>query len=355
MPKSKCLKIPKKQGQKAIALARKLGLVDTKREIQRDKTRIYIPLLNRPPEDGLKSFREQMPGFEVVTHLFSERKRQQPSLAELLKDNLPENLLPRLPHAADLVGDMGIVEIPSELEPYKSIIGEAILGANKSLQTVLAKAGAVSGSYRLREFMVIAGVPKTETVHSEYGCRFYVDVAKSYFSPRLSYEHNRVASLVQEGETVADLFAGVGPFAIMTARRRKNVRIFAVDINPDAVTFLKKNIRLNRVDGKVYPILGDAMQVVSKRLAGVADRVIMNLPETAIEFVDSACRAVKPQGGIVHYYSFTTASVSLEDTQQMFTEVVEKNGRRVSEFLFCRSVRETAPHEHQVVLDARIR
>jgi len=81
----------------------------------------------------------------------------------------------------------------------------------------------------------------------------------------------------------------------------------------------------------------------------------MNLPQSAVEFVDAACHAVKPQGGIIHFYSFTTASVSLEDTRSMLGEAVKKNGRKVAEFLFCRSVRETAPHEHQVVLDARIR
>jgi tRNA (guanine37-N1)-methyltransferase len=229
------------------------------------------------------------------------------------------------------------------------------LEANKSIQTVLAKASAVSGSYRLREFATIAGVQKTETIHSEYGCRFYVDVAKAYFSPRLSYEHNRVASLVQEGETVVDLFSGIGPFAIMIARRRKNVKVYAVDINPDAIASLKKNIKLNSVDGIVLPIQGNARQVASKRLAGVADRVIMNLPESAIEFVDVACHALKPQGGIVHCYSFTSASVSLEDTKDMFAEAAKKSGRKVVEFLFCRSVRETAPHENQVVLDARVR
>jgi tRNA (guanine37-N1)-methyltransferase len=355
MPKSKCLKIPKKQGETALALVRKLGLVDKTLKIQRDKTHLYVPLVNKPPRNELKSFQEQIRSFEVVTHPFPERRQQQPSLAELLKDELPKSLLSKLPHAADLVGGIGIVEIPSELQLYKDIIGEAILGANKNLQTVLAKAGAVSGSYRLREFTTIAGVQKTETIHSEYGCRFYVDVAKTYFSPRLSYEHNRVASLVQEGETVVDLFSGIGPFAIMIARRRKNVKIYAVDMNPDAVAFLKKNTRLNRVDGKVHPILGDARQAASKKLAGVADRVIMNLPESTIEFVDAACHALKPQGGIVHFYSFTTASVSLEDTQNMFAEAVKKSGRKVTEFLFCRSVRETAPHENQVVLDARVR
>ena len=355
MPRFKCLKVQKQQGEAALTLARKLGLVDTKLKIQRDERHLYIPLVNKPQRNKMKSFREQMRSFGVFTHSFSESKQQHSSLAEQLKDELPKDLLPKLPHAADFVGDICIVEIPSELESYKNIIGEAVLRANRKLQTVLAKAGAVHGSYRLREFTTIAGVEKTETIYSEYGCRFYVDVAKTYFSSRLSHEHNRVASLVQEGETIVDLFSGIGPFAIMAAKRRKNVRVYALDINPDAVALLKKNVRLNRVDGKVQPILGDAGQEASKRLAGVADRVIMNLPESAIAFVDTACRVIKPQGGIVHFYSFTTASISIEDIKNMLAEAVKKNGREVTEFLFCRSVRETAPHENQVVLDARVR
>ncbi len=354
MPKLECLRIPKKQGETALALARALGLVNETLKIQRDTTHLYVPIVDRPALNLLKSYRERIRSSEVVTYFFPERRKPRPSLAELLKDKLPERLLPKLPHAADIIGGIGIVEIPSELQDYRDIIGEAILDANKTLQTVLAKAGAVSGSYRLRKFTAIAGIQKTETVHREYGCRFYLDVAKTYFSPRLSYEHNRVASLVQEGETVADLFSGIGPFAIMIARRCKSVKVYAVDINPDAIAFLKKNIRLNSVDGKVYPILGDARQAANKKLAGVADRVIMNLPENAIKFVAAACDSLKPQGGIIHFYSFTTASVSSEDVQNMFAEAVENNGRDVTEFLFCRAVRETAPNENQLVLDVRV-
>jgi len=353
MPKSKFLKIPKKQGETMLRLAKKLGLVDRTEKIQRDKTHLYVPLSNKPPRKKLESLQQQTCSFEIVTRSLPEKKKQ-PSLAQLLENKLPKHLLSTLPHVADFVGDIGIVEIPSKLERYKNVIGEAILQTNKNLQTVLAKAGAVSGPYRLREFTAIGGVPKTETVHSEYGCRFHVDVARAYFSPRLSHEHDRIASLVQEGESVVDLFAGVGPFAVMIAKRRQTARVYAVDINPEAIALLKKNIRLNRVYGKVHPILGDARQVVSSRLADVADRVIMNLPETAIEFVDAGCRALKPEGGILHFYSFTTASHSLENIKNVFVEAVEKNGRKVDQFLYCRSVRETAPHEHQVVLDARI-
>jgi tRNA (guanine37-N1)-methyltransferase len=129
--------------------------------------------------------------------------------------------------------------------------------------------------------------------------------------------------------------------------------VYAVDANPDAVEYLKKNIRLNRSIGKVHPILGDARQVVKNKLSGVADRVIMNLPEKAIDFVDVACEAIKPSGGIVHFYSFVNKS-DLENLKARFTEAIEKSGRRVEKILSLRLVRETAPYEWQAVLDARI-
>jgi tRNA (guanine37-N1)-methyltransferase len=181
-----------------------------------------------------------------------------------------------------------------------------------------------------------------------------LDVAKAYFSPRLSYEHNRVASLVKQGETVIDLFAGVGPFAIQIAKTHEDVKVYAIDVNPDAVEFLKRNIRLNRVEGKVHPILADAKKVVEERFAGVADRVIMNLPEKAIEFVEAACKALKPDGGIVHFYSFVSADVSLENVKLHFIEAVEKCGRKVEKIFFSRLVRATAPYEWQAVIDAKI-
>jgi tRNA G37 N-methylase Trm5 len=86
----------------------------------------------------------------------------------------------------------------------------------------------------------------------------------------------------------------------------------------------------------------------------VADRVIMNLPEKAIEFVDAACNALKPEGGTIHFYVFVSASNSLEATRTYLEEAVKKRGRKVVEVLSSRMVRETAPHEWQAVLDASI-
>jgi tRNA (guanine37-N1)-methyltransferase len=222
------------------------------------------------------------------------------------------------------------------------------------LETVLAKSGAVEGVYRLRDFEVIAGVEKTATIHREYGCLYHIDLAKAYFSPRLSNEHNRVASQVKEGETVVDMFAAVGPFSILIAKKSENVKVYAIDVNPDAIEFLKRNVSVNRVENKVVPILGDVRQVVREQLIGVADRVIMNLPEKAIEHVDVACRAIKPKGGIIHYYEFTNTPDPVETAGVRLNEAISQTNRNVKKTLLARVVRATAPFTWQVVVDAEI-
>ena len=273
----------------------------------------------------------------------------------MLEDKLPPHLLASLPRAIDFVGEIAVIEILPELERYKGMIGGAIMQVHKQVHTVLAKSSAVEGLYRLRAFEVIAGVGETETIHNEYGCAYHVDMAKAYFSPRLSHEHDRVASKVKEGETIVDMFAGVGPFSVLIAKRHEDVRVFAIDVNPDAIHLLKRNLNENRVEQKVTPILGDADQIIEERLSGVADRVIMNLPERAIEYVDSACEALKREGGIVHCYDFTNTPNPLENARVRLIEAVEKTDRSIRKVLLARKVRAIAPYAWQVVVDADIR
>ncbi|MCW4044040.1 MAG: class I SAM-dependent methyltransferase family protein [Candidatus Bathyarchaeota archaeon] len=352
---SPSIQVPKINGEKTLKLTDTLNIRNRELEIQKDAQFIYVPLTRRPSEAELSMLKTQLPDFQLGTLVFAGRKHRQKTLTETLENQLPKNLLNNLPRALDTIGDIAIVEIPAELAAYASLIGEAILKTHKNLRTVLAKAGAVSGTYRLRELAVIAGEPKTATVHKEHGCRYQVDVAKAYFSPRLSHEHLRVASLVQNSETVVDLFAGVGPFAVLVAKNNPAAKVYAVDINPDAVELLQKNIRLNRVENRVFPILGDARQIVQDKLPWAADRVIMNLPEKAHEFVDAACKAVKPTGGTVHFYCFIRLPDSIENMQKRFAAKVAETGRTVAKFLSARTIRETAPFEWQVVLDAQVR
>jgi tRNA (guanine37-N1)-methyltransferase len=353
VPEATCLKVPKKLGEQAIRLVREFNLFNSELSVQQLEDSLCIPLISVPSPFALKKL-ENLPEYEILTHSFVERKKRHFTHLDLLANNLPPDLLTLVPRAIDFIGAIAIVEIPSELTDHKKLIGEALLEAHKQTSTVLAKSGAVGGVYRIRNFEVIAGPNKTATVHREYGCIYYVDVAKAYFSPRLSSEHNRIASQVKAGETVVDLFAGVGPFAIPIAKNQKDVRVYAVDVNPDAIDLLKRNIAVNRAEKQVVPVLGNARQVVKNQLLEKADRVIMNLPETAYEFVDVACEALKEDGGIIHYYEFMKVSDPLETVKVRLTEAVNKCNRTVTKILLAKPVREVAPYTWQVVVDAEI-
>jgi len=182
-----------------------------------------------------------------------------------------------------------------------------------------------------------------------------LDPSKVYFSPRLSQEHRRIAQQVKDRELIVDMFAGVGPFAIQIAKTHKTVTVYAIDLNPDAINFLNKNVSVNNVEGKVIPVLGDARTVIEERLTDVANRVIMNLPERAVEFIDSACKSLKADGGIIHYYSFESEPNVLEKATEKLTEAVIDSNRRVERILSSRLVRPVAPHEWQIGIDAILR
>jgi tRNA (guanine37-N1)-methyltransferase len=341
--------------EKVLTLLKQLGLLNVELKIQPENDSIHVPLSREPFAWELERIRFVLPDVELCEGEFLERKEKKAKLADLLSDKLPPHLLASLPHAVDFIGDIAVVEIPSELEPHKVAIGAAVLKAHKRVKTVLSKSGPVNGVYRLRTFETIGGEARTQTVHREHGCVYHVDLARAYFSSRLSFEHLRIASLIKENETVVDMFSGIGPFSILTARTHANVRVYAVDMNPDAYELLKKNVLANRVMSKVTPMLGDIREVVNERLKGVADRVIMNLPEKAIEYVDVACKTLKREGGIIHYYQFVNTPDTLDTVKNDFAEALKQTNRQLVRMVEARIVRGIAPFKYQVVVDAEIK
>ncbi len=355
MPRpSVCIKVPKNQGEKTLTLVTKLGLADKSLVIQREEDSVIIPLSREPQGIELTTLESQIPKFKLYTAVFSEKQLPPENLTQVLEDKLPPELLDKVPQAFDIIGDIVVIDIPPQLKAYQNSIGEAILQTQKNVKTVLAKASEISGVFRVRDYDFIAGKHKTQTIHREFGCQYHVDIAKAYFSPRLSHEHQRVAVQVQDGEVVADLFAGVGPFSVLIGKRNPTVKVYAIDLNPEAVELLKVNVMVNRVEDHVFPVLANAREISNIQLKGAADRVIMNLPETAIDFVDAACNVIKPEGGIVHFYGFVRAPDTIENLKQRLTELIEKYGRKVETFTYAKSIRETAPFESQVVLDVQI-
>jgi len=332
-----------------MLLVKGRGIWDRRLAVRREGCHVVIPLSRSLTVDEIAAVKKRIRGAEVAVNRFVVESGRAKTLHEALAGRLPPQLLAKLPRSMDIVGEVAIVEVPAALDGYKRVLGEAILKSRRGIRMVLAKAGAVGGDFRLRGFEVIAGSGETETVYREHGCVYYLDLTKVYFSPRLSTERLRVARKVKSGETVVDLFAGVGPFSVLIAKSHRDAVVYAVDANPDAVQFLERNVAANRLNN-VFPLLGDAREVAEKILLGRVDRVIMNLPERALEFVDVACRVLKSSGGVIHYYGFEAEPDTLGKAEEKLSMAILVAGR-TRRFLESRLVRQVAPHEWQVAVD----
>ena len=273
----------------------------------------------------------------------------------MLKKALESILTPEesdeLISAFDQIGDIIIVRIPESLLSKKKLIGETLLKEVKIARSVFYQASAVEGDFRTRNLEILAGEDKTETEYKEFGCRFTVDVENAFFSPRLSTERERIANLVKEEEIVVNMFAGVGMFSIMAAKKKK-CTVFSIDINPIASKLCEKNIVSNKLLGSVISINGDASEIIKEQLENKSDRTLMLLPERSDEFLQSAINATK-DGGIIHYYSHIHADKKTDAgklSEKHYLEVTPVK----SEILGSKIVRPIGPRYYQTVVDVKI-
>ena len=277
-------------------------------------------------------------------------KRYPRSITELLKDKLSEEEIEELKKSFDIIGDVVIVEIPEGLEAHKKEIGQATLQFTKR-KTVYMKKSAVKGVTRVRELELIAGEDNPITIHKEHGTRLKLDVKNVYFSPRLATERKRVQEATNDGEEILDMFAGIGPFPIVIAHE-KNVNITAVDINEYAIKYLNENIKLNKLAplAHITAICGDTNEVALNELKGKRfDRLIMNLPGLAPEFLDLAVSLCK-DGGVIHYYEFSDGFSQGIERAQIACEKQNKN----VEILNTRKVKSSSPGMWHVAIDCKV-
>ena len=253
--------------------------------------------------------------------------------------------------AFDQIGNIIILRIPDSLLHKRKTIGKVLLDKVKTARSVYCQSSPVEGDFRIRKLELLAGEDKTETEYKEHGCRFKVDVEKTFFSPRLSTERDRIAGLIKEGETIINMFGGVGMFSIVAAKKKK-CHVYNIDINPDAARLCSENILLNKLKGTVESIEGDATKVIEERLLEAGDRVLMLLPERSDEFLDSAIKAAKKKA-IIHYYCHIHAEKKEQVSSlapQHFLSVVNVK----SAILGAKIVRPVGPRFYQAVVDAAI-
>ena len=256
----------------------------------------------------------------------------------------------RASSGVDVVGDIAIVRLAEFSAAEKRKAARALIGEVGNVKVVMEQEGGIEGEFRLRRLRHLAGERRTLTLHRENGCVFKVDVAKCYFSPRLSTERLKIARLVKPEERVLNMFAGVGPYSIPIARVA-GARVTSCELNEYAARLHIENNSLNKVQGLVDVIAGDAADLPGS-VRTKFDRVLMPLPSEANRFIPAALTLAK-KGATIHYYRHLLGRNEVEASVALREELstLLPAGTRYS----LRKVRGVGPRWVEMAADIRVR
>ena len=269
-------------------------------------------------------------------------------LQEELKKKIPDEELFLLPSSYQKIGNIVILNLKEKLWKYDKKIGKIILEKIPDTKTVCRRTDFITTQHRKPALKIIAGEKKTETIHKEHGIIYKLDVNEIMFAKGNLNERNRLSKLVKKNEVVVDMFAGIGYFSLGVAKTSKPKKVYAIEINPIAYNYLKENIKLNKVEDKIVPILGDCIVELPK-LGRIADRVIMGFLPSCKEYLIDAMKVIK-LNGIIHYHGTTKDWEELLDDVKTAAEI---EGFKV-ESIEKRKVKSYAPKIYHLVLDCRI-
>ncbi|CAG9939262.1 unnamed protein product [Clonostachys rosea f. rosea IK726] len=158
---------------------------------------------------------------------------------DIMKSILPEELHDEIPSGFNTAGHVAHLNLREQYLPYKEVIGQIIIDKNPAnLQ--------LRGASRTRRLVVEV---------TEADCVFKFDYSKVYWNSKLSNEHQRLIDIFKPGEVVADVMAGIGPFAVPAGK--KGVFVWANDKNPESFKYLETAIARNKVSEFVRPFNHD--------------------------------------------------------------------------------------------------
>jgi len=248
----------------------------------------------------------------------------------------------------------------------------------------------IENEFRVFKMELLAGEPNYIVQHHESGCNFTFDFSDVYYNSRLYHEHSRLVSVFKPEDVIADVFAGVGPFAVPAAK--KGCAVLANDLNPTSFKYLQVNAETNKAADRLRPFCQDGREFIRAVFRTLFDNpfpaftppksatqlarerrqktnpsstessppgpdrkrinhFVMNLPGSAIEFLD-ALRGVLSQSDdlrlvygqdqlpTIHCYCFTKEMEADKAEQDIRQRVSERLGVILGEasFHFVRAV-----------------
>ena len=310
-----------------------------------------VPVTVAPPASLLEGIEHQVG--EVEDGDLAPRERLRTPLERIARDareaGWTEDEVEALPDRWERLGRLVVLRRPDALSHrewemaglYASVLG---------VDAVLAEEGAITGVERRPTVRQLWG-EGTVTVHREHGVEYEFDAARQMFSKGNVGERLRMARTVRDGETVVDMFAGIGYFSLPMAVLGSPARVHATEIDPEAHAWLRSNVARNGVEEVVEPILGDCRRVAPR---GVADRVVMGYVGGTEGFLDVAMEVLTPGGGVVHLHEKYGIEAVPEGPFAAVEGAAREAGRE-ARLLSWREVKSYAPAVVHAVVDVEVR
>lgn len=349
-----CAKVEKRKGEEIRSALKERNLLRTDARITSDDKFVYLPLIRALTDNELREIGAE----KLLTRDFA-----------ILEERKSIDDIVGFKPSYEVIGDIAVLtEVVNDTK--EPLVAQALIELHKNIKVVAKRISPVEGVFRTRKLELITGESRTDTIHKEHGCKYKLDLEKVYFNPRLAEERNRVTSQLDRTneEEIIDMFAGVGSFSIQVAKRAPQSHVTAIDINPDAIQYLRENIRLNGVRN-IEAIEGDIKEIYTQFI-NTADRIIMNLPKSAYVFLREALSMLKPRGGIIHFYDLESSysderAKRSKSVERAITQAKEKFMAHVQElsgeFHFssieiqeARKVKAYAPYAYIIGIDAKI-
>jgi tRNA (guanine37-N1)-methyltransferase len=337
---------------------------------------------------------------------------------EILRQLLPKEIT-EIPSAYEQVGRLAHVNLREQHLPFQFWIGKVLMDMNHPrIRTVVNKLGSIDTKFRTFGMQVIAGYDGdgwSEVSVKEEGCTFDMDFRNVYWNSRLAGEHRRLVKLIQDEAqrsekkmtVVADLMAGVGPFAVPLTRppeignklnkkkqkkqklqkkgsekqqqqdadseqpqtQQSKITVYANDLNPFSYKYLALNATKNKcqnlhcsmVDGRafVHQLQTPKSTSADKSDSNTSDEkgmieidhVIMNLPATAPDFLDAFRGFTGKNLPRIHVHCFAPKTSEATDYQDALDRCAVALGcpvERERDDVQIHMVRDVAPNKNML-------
>jgi tRNA (guanine37-N1)-methyltransferase len=252
----------------------------------------------------------------------------------------------------DIVGDIAVLQTEG-LKKKEISKHVKVLLKKPNINTVVGKSDRLKGRLRTLKPKHLGGEKKFDTVQVESGCKFYVDISKCYFSPRLSGERLEIAKKIKKKDKVLCLFSGVAPFPVVIAKKTNCERIVSVELGRECVKMAMKNVVVNNVKNKIDLIQGDVKRValILKKKKERFDVIVMARPNLKESFLKEGLMLSK-KGTRIYYYCFCKND-ELDSVTGSLVEEARKHGKRIKVIGSSRAG-EIAPYKFRYRLDIRV-